>query len=43
MERRIRNPDERQVSGRSTYNLNFIDWDNEYEAVFDHMNSLEGN
>lgn len=34
--------DNRPITGKGSYNLNFIDWDNEYEAVIDHMSNLIG-
>ena len=34
--------DNRPITGKGAYNLNFIDWDNEYEAVIDHMSNLIG-
>lgn len=37
-----RTADNRALTGNGAYNLNFIDWDNEYEQVFDHLQDLRG-
>mmetsp|Transcript_24808 Transcript_24808/g.43685 ORF Transcript_24808/g.43685 Transcript_24808/m.43685 type:complete len:153 (+) Transcript_24808:29-487(+) len=36
-----RGGEERQLTGKGSYNLNFIDWDNEFEAVLDHAHMLQ--
>ncbi|CAG9317722.1 RNF115_1 [Blepharisma stoltei] len=33
--------DNRPIKGSGSYNLNFIDWENEYEAVIDHVSNLQ--
>jgi hypothetical protein len=33
--------DERPIRGAAGYNLNFIDWDNEFEAVCDHVHKIQ--
>jgi hypothetical protein len=37
-----RGSEDRAITGRGAYNLNFIDWDNEFEAVLDHVHKLNG-
>lgn len=34
--------DDRVILTSGSYNMNFIDWDNECEAVLDHMQSCVG-
>lgn len=35
--------EDRPIRGTGQYNLNFIDWDNEFEAVCDHVYKLQCN
>ena len=35
------NAEDRPIQSSGGYNLNFIDWDNEHEAVLEHQASLE--
>ena len=34
---------ERPIKSSGSYNMNFIDWTNEYEAVIDHISDLARN
>jgi Ring finger domain len=34
---------DRPIKSSGAYNLRFVDWENEYEAVIDHISSLAGN
>ena len=33
----------RPITSSGSYNLKFVDWDNEFDSVTDHMSSLAGN
>jgi hypothetical protein len=33
----------RPIISSGSYNLNFVDWDNEFDSVTDHMSNIAGN
>ena len=33
---------DRPIKSSGKYNMNFVDWDNEYESVMDHISGIMG-